>query len=63
MLERGHGGSAPSGERHGHLPADVGRKQPPDHAVFAEGMGDYALATLFRDDEGSELIDTVKLIQ
>ena len=39
---------AGSGERHGHLPADVGRKQPPDRAVFAEGMGDYALATLFK---------------
>ena len=38
---------AVSGERHGHLAADVGREHPPDRAVFAERMRDYALATLF----------------
>ena len=36
------------GERHGHLSADVGREQPPNRAVLAEGMRDYALATLFK---------------
>lgn len=39
---------AGSGERHGHLAAYVGREQPPDRAVFAERVGDYALATLFK---------------
>ena len=48
MLERGHGVSAQSGERHRHLSADVGWEQPSDRAVFAERVRDYALATLFK---------------
>ena len=35
-------------ERRGHLVADVGRKQPPDVAVFAERMCDCALVTLLK---------------
>ena len=38
---------AVSGERHGHLAADVGREHPPDRAVLAERVREYALATLF----------------
>ncbi len=38
---------AVSGERHCRLAAYVGGKQPPDRAVFAERVRDYALATLF----------------
>ena len=37
---------AASGERDGHLSFDVGREHPPDRAVLAERMRDYALATL-----------------
>ena len=54
---------AVSGERHGHLSADVGGKHTPDRAVLAERMRDYALATLFeaqlrrRSDLGEERAD------